>query len=357
MKKFWAVPVITGILIFAACNMENKASEYGLYPDDFYGKINTIMGLNGTVGGSKPFIVHACCDQRPPQDNNGPAEWAVDGDTSHWWYTSSVPSPEGYSVDTRTTGHVGDNDNYLMRGSDTIYDGYTWTRDAFQAMGGPEDPLPIGDIVPFNGSHWITLDFGEEVEIGPGKTGIIGYYRRADSDSGGLGSSGTTYEIYASKWDFGWIVEEEPGIVRLSTGTVANAAGYVYIYITPESAVKFRYLQLRWRYTGSSKIASAANIIFRTIGTEPNYDYLLAVHILGREVLRTIPPSNREYYRLQTELNRALPMLPLPDEIAATLTTPQLLFVRQTAINNQADAILTIIYRIYPPKKPPEVNL
>ena len=360
-------------LILAACNMENKSSEYGLYPDDFYGKIATIVGLQGVVGGKNPFKVHSCCDQRPPQNtNDGPAEWAVDGITSHWWHSSYVPHPEGYSLDTRTNGHVGDAANFIMKGSGTCYDGYTWTKDTSKALGGTADPVPVADVVPAGGSHWITLDVGKEIEIGKDITGIIGYYRRADQDTGGLGAANTSYEVYVSKWDFGWIVDEEPGIIRLpgitrsgnsgaikTDNLIDNTGGaYEYIYLKPDRKIKFRFVQIRWRFTTSAtaRNATAANIIFRTMGEKLSYDYLTAVYIRGKQLLSNMNQGNRDYYLLRVALENAekdgFPE-PKPDEI----DNVHKLFTRQRAINVLADNILTVIYKIDPPKKPPEVIL
>jgi len=304
------IPVlILGILAFTTCQLENMASNFGLSPDDFWGRLEGIPGLRGAIGGSNPIVASACCHQEPATSTAGPADWAVNGDNSNWWHSGV------------NNGHESD------------------------------------EGVPLRGAHWITLDLGELVEIGPQRTGVIGYVR--GTVGGGLGVTGHSYEIFVSTRDFGWNTADA-GIHLLDTGTVAHIAGMAYIYLTSAQTVSFRYIQIRWRYAdtvgAAARNASAANIIFRTIGTELCFAYLTAVVIEGRNLLFNTSITDVRRRRLLDAVEDATPLLEFEFGVGVEVT-PEMLFLQQLQINQAADRILAQIYILNPPRRPPEIIL
>jgi hypothetical protein len=351
MRKFWAV--CTGLLILTACHLENRASDHGLEPGRSYGHTGNALPVN-------VISAHACCETLPPANtSDGGADWAVDGISSHWWHSNYAAGTSGYSVDTSETGHLGDFDNYLRRGDSERLDGYTWTRDPGLAVGGPEYPVAAGDIVPQYGAHWITLDLGKEIELTPELTGRLGYLRRSNA-TGGLGQPGVSYEVYVSKKDFGWLVD--PGEVTLvkEDSLAANTAGYSYIYLENTASLSFRYIQLRWIFDSTTtaadaKTACAAGLVFKVFGKDLDYSYLSAVYIRGMELLKTLPATGHEYNTLRIALVAVQNSFEPPEE--TTVDTLEKKTAYQDVLDAAADSLLETIYKIDPPKEPPEVQL
>jgi len=385
MNTFFRRLIVPGILliVICACNLENNASDSGLYPG-FYGQ-GPIPGVRGGIGG-RGVNAHTCCE-RDADASGGPAAWAIDGDFTRWWHTCTVAG-EGYSIATGSTGHVGDS-NYLKRGDSGRVDGYTWTTDVNEAVGGA-DPWTVDDVTPGpHGAHWITLDLGEEVEVPAGEIGSIGYYFRGftaisatdtrlrSTDAGRLGGrNGVSYELCVSKKDFGWIVND-PDVIHVGTGVATGLGancidGYEYFGFQPELAITFRYIQIRWVFDnvvgGTDKIASATNFTFNVRSGEVDYTYLTVAYITGKKLLATIPFSSRDHRPLRILLEgldnpttgevvvlgaeRALAP-PLPEE---KNNVPNILR-KQAQVDSAADALLREIYRINPPEIPPEVIL
>ena len=355
MKK-----ILTGlavIILLGTCthDMDNKAGDNGLGPNDFYGKI-TMLNLTWQENLLTP---NACCGMDyPPTATDGPAAWAVNGITSNFWHTTYTEN-RGYPH-AATNGHVGDTNVYIMAGDRARFPGYTWTQNPALAEGGPGNPWTVASVVPANGSHWITLDLGREVEIGSGTIGAIGYQRRPGGGNGQLGQANHSYEIYTSRWNFGWVVEGEPGINRLADGTIGGTNEYQYIILAPVSTVKFRYLQIRWRYTATvgatSRHASASDINFRIAGPELDYEFITTVYQEGRRLLRSMVPSNRQYHFLQLDLARVEEEL-VREIYPEELETPAGLLAAHMRLNGAATTLLARIYRINPPPRPPEVQL
>jgi hypothetical protein len=346
------------VLTLTACNLENQASDHGLDPGNRYGSTGSVLPAN-------VISAHACCETRPAAYvNDGGADWAVDGDTSRWWHSNYNAGTEGYSIDTSETGHIGDYDNYLMRGDGDRLDGYTWTRDPNLAVGGPEYPVAVGDIVPDYGAHWITLDLGKDVELNAGTIGRLAYYRRTDSATGGLGQPGVSYEIYVSKKDFGWLVDS-PEVTLVKTedevnDPLPNTGGYSYIHLESEASLSFRYIQVRWVFdsttTGAdAKTASAANIIFKVFSRELDYSYLMAAYTRGMALLNTLDTTGHDYNRLRLALVAVQALFEPPEETG--VDTPEKKAAYQDSLDSTTDSLLEVIYQIDPPKEPPEVQL
>jgi hypothetical protein len=350
-------------MVLTACNLENQASDHGIDPGKSYGSRGNTLPVN-------VISAHACCETRPPAGNYGGADWAVDGDTSHWWHSNYNAGTEGYSVDTSETGHIGDFDNYLIRGDGEHLDGYTWTRDPALALGGPEYPVAVETAVPPYGAHWITLDLGTDVEINADTLGRLAYYRwtnlidGVDQATGGLGQPGVSYEIYVSKKDFGWLVDS-PEVTLLKQEDEAedplpNTGGYSYIYLESETPLSFRYIQIRWVFDSSTtaadaKTASAANIIFKIFGRDLDYSYLVASYTRGMALLGTLPSTGHEYNRLRIALVAVQNLFEPPEETG--VDTQEKRTAYQDVLDGAADALLMAIYEIDPPKEPPEVQL
>ena len=357
MKKLWVlVPALAGLLVLVTCNLENQASDFGLAPGNVYG--NT----GGTVE-RQAVSAHACCESWPATyTTDGKAAWAVDGNVTRWWHSNYTNGHASYSVDTSETGHIGDTGNYLARGGSGREEGYTWTADiALATLDFLNQPLTVGaqaaQDAP-NGAHWITLDMGKEIEISPSQVGRVGYYRRS-SATGGLGQPGVSYEIYVSTIDFGWIKDISAALV--ASGTIANNAGYAYITIEPAAALKFRYLQIRWVFdattiAGDAKTACAANIILKVMDREVDYSYLQSVYFRGMELLKTLPVNTHNHRNLKTALTSAVTLLKPPTDPTA-LDTLEKKLTHQERLDAAADDMLTLIYKIDPPKRPPEVTL
>ena len=377
MKKFLCVfAAFACLFTFAACDLENQASDSGLNPGNIFGTSSGPVEVQSLIKSA-----HACCEQRPAEGNNGPAEWAIDGNTGHWWRSNYTANSEGYNIDTRTTGHVNDMTNYLMKGDANRVDGYTWTRDTALAAGGPGFPADVNTVVPQYGAHWLTMDLGKEVNAEAGKFLSFGYFRRGDNAIGGLGQPNVSYELYVSKKDFGWVVDN-PAVIKIGTGTVANVGGaYVYSGVQLASSVTFRYVQIRWIFASTiaadSRIASAADIVFKIVtnGGEPDYTYIMAVYLWGKEYHSTMPPGTREFFILNQMLDglftgekttntdgqnfTVIPgreaVIPFPGWVPGSNLSEVLRI--QFILDGRADDILKYIYRIDPPKKPPEVTL
>jgi hypothetical protein len=352
MRKFWAVCI--GLLVLAACNLENQASDHGLDPGTTYGSRGNTLPINA-------ISAHACCETRPAAyTNDGGVDWAIDGITTHWWHSNYNAGTAGYSVDTSETGHLGDFANYLIRGDSDHLDGYTWTSDANLALGGPDYPVAVADIVPQYGAHWITLDLGTEVEINADTIGRLAYFRRTDQATGGLGQPGVSYEIYVSQKDFGWLVDL-PEVTLVKQATLpSNVGGYSYIHLESASSLKFRYIQIRWIFdsttTGTdAKTASAANILFKVFGRELDYSYLVAAYIRGLELLKTLPTTGHDYNTLRLAIVAVQNCFEPPAETAVDTTEKMTLY--QDTLDSAADSLLVAIYKIDPPKEPPEVEL
>lgn len=353
MKKFWTLCI--GLLVLATCNLENQASDHGLDPGRSYGSKGRTLPINA-------ITAHACCETRPAAyTNDGAAEWAVDGNTSHWWHSNYNAGTPGYSVDTSETGHLGDFDNYLMQGDSDHLDGYTWTRDPNLALGGPEYPVAVQDVVPQYGAHWITLDLGQEVEINSAVVGRLAYFRRTDQATGGLGQPGVSYEIYVSKKDFGWIVDLPDVTLVKEDALPDNTAGYSYIVLETESSLTFRYIQLRWIFDATTtdpdeKTAHAANLVFKLFGKELDYSYLVAVYTRGMELLKTLPTTGHDYNELKIALVNVQNRFAPPEETDVDTPEKKMAYQEDT-LDSAADTLLEVIYKIDPPKKPPEVEL
>jgi hypothetical protein len=351
MRKFWAVCI--GLFILTACHLENQASDHGLTPGKTYGNIGNTLPVN-------VLSAHACCETRPAANtNDGGADWAVDGINTHWWHSNYTADTAGYSVDTSETGHLGDFANYLIRGDLDHLDGYTWTLDPNLALGGPEYPIAVGDIVPPNGAHWITLDLGKEVELTADLIGRLAYLRRS-SATGGLGQPGVSYEVYVSKKDFGWLVDlPEVSLVKQDS-LAANVAGYSYIYLESETPLSFRYLQLRWIFDATTtaadaKTACAANLVFKIFGKDLDYSYLVAAYTRGMELLKTLPVTGHDYNTLRIALVAVQNRFEPPEE--TDVDTPEKKMAYQDTLDGAADSLLEAIYKIDPPEEPPEVQL
>jgi hypothetical protein len=350
MRKLWAAGVI---LLLTACNLENRASDHGLDPGKTY-------GIAGKALPETAISAHACCESQPPQyTTDGGADWAVDGDTSHWWHSNYTANTAGYSVDTSETGHIGDVGNYLRRGDSDRLDGYTWTQDPNLAVDGPEYPVAVGDIVPQYGAHWITLDLGTEVEINADTVGRLAYYRRSTA-TGGLGQPGVSCEIYVSKKDFGWLVDL-PEVTLIKDGAIANTTGYSYIHLESESPVSFRYLQVRWVFDSTTtaadaKTACAANLLFKLFDRNLDYSYLVAAYTRGMQLLGTLPTTGHEYNRLRLALVAVQNLFEPPEETALD-TLEKTTAYQNDRLDAAADSLLSAIYEIDPPKEPPEVQL
>lgn len=355
MRKLWAVCMV---LVLTACNLENQASDHGIDPGKSYGSRGNTLPVNA-------ISAHACCETQPPANtNDGGADWAVDGDTTHWWHSNYNAGTKGYSVDTSETGHLGDSGNYLIRGDSEHLDGYTWTSDPNLALGGPEYPVAVADIVPQYGAHWITLDLGKEVEINADTIGRLAYFRRTDQATGGLGQPGVSYEIYGSKKDFGWLVDR-PEVTLLKQEDEAedplpNTGGYSYIYLDSETPLSFRYLQVRWVFDSTTtaadaKTASAANIIFKLFSRDLDYSYLVAAYTRGMELLGTLPTTGHEYNVLRLALVAVQNLFEPPEE--TTVDTQEKMTAYQDVLDGATDALLMAVYEIDPPKEPPEVQL
>jgi hypothetical protein len=355
------LPALAGLLVLGTCNLENQASDFGLAPANVYG--NT----GGTVE-RQAVSAHACCESWPATyTTDGKAAWAVDGNFTRWWHSNYTAGHPSYSVDTSETGHTGDTTNYLIRGDSEREEGYTWTADAARAT--PDwlnNPMTVGghvaQYVP-NGAHWITLDMGKTVTIGADQAGRLGYYRRA-SATGGLGQPGVSYEIYVSNVDFGWVVESAltDRITLVASGAIANNAGYTFITIDPATAMSFRYLQLRWVFDAStgtandSRTACAANITLKVMSRELDYTYLQSVYFRGMELLQTLPVNTHNHRNLKNALTGAVNLLKPPSDPTETDTLEKTL-TYQERLDTASDDLLTLIYKIDPPQRPPEVTL
>jgi len=365
------VVLFAPLLALGACGlgMENNSAELPISPPNMYGRLEYVK--------FKPLNAHACCEQLPAAyTNDGAAIWALDG-LSHWWHSNYRAGADniGYDINTGTTGHVNDTGNFLRKGNAGAVDGYTWTKnESLAARDGSGAPRTVDSAVPANtnnsskgGAQWITLDLGRVVELKPGEYLRLGYQRRGDgSEIGRLcRTNNASYEIYVSQKDFGWIVDT-PDVVRITPDTPpyrATAAGLVWLnyYTPPERPLKFRYVQLRWRFNSSVtgndyKAASAQNIMFKISGSDLSYDYLYAVYNHGQNVLKNVPVSNRDYTLLKAALNSDIKQYFTPPG-AASVDTALKRLEYQDEMDDAAGRLLDLIYRIAPPNEPPEVLL
>jgi hypothetical protein len=386
--------------------LENKASDYGITTDGKYGSRIFGNAPGDKFARAKPLTAHACCEQNIPKyTNDGPASWAVDGITGHWWH-AAYPSPtveaekQGYDIYTLTTGHVGDDGNFIRKGDSNRVNGWTWTKDPLLAVQKDGAPVSVGGVVPKQGAHWITLDFGEEVEFNASVVARLGYTRRSDSERNGgdLGAwandagngASNSYEIFVSKKDFGWVVND-PDVQKISIATlnrygdendlterISNATGNQYVFLDSSvyaRGIKFRYLQLRWRFrdtetpSTNSRGASAENIQFVINHREGiDYGFVNAVYSTGMETLRGMRFDDPNYSILKIRMDAFL----APSNTYPAPFTNKSIFAYPTAeerdtlakrlaiqdfLDSKADELLSVIYRVKPPKLGPEVEL
>ena len=367
----WGGTVLAALLALSTCgieiNLENNSAELLISPRNLYGRMQYVK--------FKPLNAHACCEQIPAgYVNDGAAIWALDG-LNHWWHNNYRTGDNniGYDNNTGTNGHVNDNGNYLRRGNADAVDGYTWTKNTSLAVpNGTGGYRRVGDVVPSNGAQWITLDMGRVVELQPGEYLRLGYERRSDGNETGRLCRATnrddnvyrySYDIYVSQKDFGWIVDT-PDVVQIANRAYkATAAGLVWLnYYTPSQPLKFRYVQLRWRFTSSVsgtdyKAATAQNIMLKISRADLDFDYLYAVYNHGQNVLKNIPVSSRDYTDLKKALNDTTVRQFFSTPASGVMATPQTRLEYQDRMDDAASGLLNLIYRIAPPNELPEVVL
>ena len=246
-----------------------SGNEFGIAPPFVFGMRTDDVGK--ALALSKPIISAVACCFEPGAGVNpsdGPAYYAVNGFNDNWWHSQH---------DYNTSAHSGDS--------------------------------KLNGLVPQYGAHWITIDLGQEVKIGHEQIGRLGYQRRFDAEDfsdnqGVLGSNGTSYEIYVSQDYLGWNVSGA-NVVQIDAGINTapdSSAGLVWLdFPVREETIKFRYVQLRWRFPEGStdKVATAGNLMFMVnSATELNYNYIISVYRKGKKVLQSLTPSCENHHTL-----------------------------------------------------------
>jgi hypothetical protein len=321
---------LMGIILWG-CDFENGAldenSEDGglrpIPPRYQFARYSNNLSADGVTA-------HGCCGKSPANNADGDVDYAINGNTGNWWHTNW-----GMTLAT-SDGHTGDATAL------TLLDGTATTVGAHVTGNTPR------------GIHWITLDLGKEVS----NVDRLGYRRRSNGGNGDFYANGpATYEVWIDTQDIGWDVSHA---TLAKAGSFNQTDDYVYAEFTPQP---LRYIQLRWRFTGTSgdKYASAANLTLGVVTptSRPegfdgiDFSYLIDAYNTAYQKLRDMDISSAQYPLYVSKVNAAKEYI--KNAQLGGLSVLQEI-EKQAEIDNLAKSLWDMVYTYFPPKAPPEVE-